>query len=123
MAKIALQPYSLGIDVGGTQVKTICIDSTERELSRVTFDTRADLTEGWPSHIRGIVDQICEELGARPMHIGLSAPGIAGSDGRTIWWMMGRLEAVMGVDWQPVSARIERAAATSTGGFVFIAVG
>jgi len=91
---------SLGIDIGGTQVKAVVLHPNGDELHRQTFDTRADLVEGWPLYIRSITRDIQKAIGQPARHIGLSAPGIAASDGRSIWWMMGRLEAVMGINWQ-----------------------
>jgi glucokinase len=49
--------------------------------------------------VRSVVDEIVRDAGAEPAALGLSAPGIAHPDGRSIWWMQGRRGEVQGLDW------------------------
>ena len=44
--------------------------------------------------------EIVRELAPTNAAIGVSAPGIAARDNRSIAWMRGRMEAVEGLDWQ-----------------------
>jgi glucokinase len=55
----------------------------------------------WAKKIRGVVGQLQSEVGnkARSFCVGLSAPGLAASDGRSIAHMPGRLQGLEGLDW------------------------
>jgi glucokinase len=53
----------------------------------------------WLNKIRALLSRIEAQQGLEPRWIGLSAPGLAARDGRSIAWMQGRMEAVQGLDW------------------------
>jgi glucokinase len=91
--------YSLGIDIGGTVVKAVCVTPDGRELSRHSFPTQDEASDAWVARIRSSIESVEREHGRPAQWLGLSAPGIAAPDGKTIWWMMGRMEAVMGLNW------------------------
>lgn len=98
--------YALGIDIGGTNIKSVAASPRGELLSQQSVATE-DARQGssveeqrslWLAKVRGI----CEE--ARLRHgefssLGISCPGLASRDERSIAWMMGRMEAVMGFDW------------------------
>jgi len=94
-----MNDYAMGIDIGGTSVKGVCVNAHGVELSRHMFDTQDEASDAWADRIKKAIGSIEAERGLPARWLGLSAPGIAAPDGRTIWWMMGRLEAVMGLDW------------------------
>jgi glucokinase len=60
--------------------------------------TRAAPDEPLTLGVRSVVDEIVRDAG-EPAAFGLSAPGIAHPDGRSIWWMQGRRAEVQGLDW------------------------
>lgn len=92
--------YALGIDLGGTSVKSVAVTREGDALSKanVPFDASASLD--FAAAIRDIVERTKTERGAMPSHIGLSAPGLASRDGRTIANMPGRLHGLEGLNWQ-----------------------
>ena len=49
--------------------------------------------------IRGIVDRVTAEQGNAPSRIGLSAPGLAAKNSRSIAFMPGRLDGLVDLDW------------------------
>lgn len=90
--------YVIGIDLGGTNVKAVAVDREGEVLRRDRFGTGDDSAAQWMSSIRDYVADVERDLGPA-RGVGVGSPGLAARDGRSIQWMMGRLEAVMGLDW------------------------
>lgn len=92
------EPYLLGIDLGGTSIKTVAVTPLGRTLdsSNVVFDP--ETARDWAARIRDIVRGYIEQLGA-PSAIGLSAPGLASAEGFAIARMPGRLSGLEGLNW------------------------
>ncbi|MDZ4657334.1 MAG: ROK family protein [Bythopirellula sp.] len=85
---------SLGIDIGGTRIKAV---ATQTDGTLV--DQRV---EGSVSNVPALIEIVTElvnsfDLGEVPL--GISAPGIASRDNRSIAWMRGRMQAVEGLKW------------------------
>ena len=91
--------YSIGVDLGGTNIKIVVISNDGNELEYLTCDT-ADAAGSWAQTIKQNVDEIQNQRGQAPCHIGLAAPGLAASDGRSIAYMQGRLKGLQGFVWQ-----------------------
>jgi glucokinase len=91
--------YSLGIDLGGTSVKTVCVNRDGESLHKQqqAFDPAA--TMDWAETIRSVIRQTAEAQGSGPEGIGLSAPGLAAVDGLSIARMPGRLQGLEGLNW------------------------
>lgn len=90
--------FSLGIDLGGRNIKFVAITPQGEIRARATAPTYADDSD-WAATIRGLIEKIADEQGSAPLCVGLCAPGLAAPDGRSILWMQGRLEQVQGLDW------------------------
>ena len=84
---------AVGIDLGGTQIKGVVISEEGEILRREVRATNADGGE-WPETIRALADELGRELPA-----GLSAPGLAARDRRSIAFLPGRLHGLEGLDW------------------------
>src|ERR1041384_5144286 len=91
--------YSIGVDLGGTNIKIVVISSDGNELDYLTCDT-ADAEGSWARTIKSQLESIQQKRDASPCHIGLAAPGLAARDGRSIAYMQGRLQGLQGFDWQ-----------------------
>ena len=91
--------YSIGVDLGGTNIKIVVISNDGNELEYLTCDT-ADAAGSWAQTIKQNVDEIQNQRGQAPCHIGLAAPGLAANDGRSIAYMQGRLKGLQGFVWQ-----------------------
>ena len=91
--------YSIGVDLGGTNIKIVVLSNDGNELEYLTCDT-ADAAGSWAQTIKQNVDEIQNQRGQAPCHIGLAAPGLAASDGRSIAYMQGRLKGLQGFVWQ-----------------------
>ena len=92
------RPHLLGLDLGGSSVKAVAVTPDGLTLARYNdgFDPAAP--GDFAVTVRRIADRVAAELGA-PHRIGLSAPGLAADDGRSIAFMPGRLEGLVGLDW------------------------
>lgn len=88
---------TLGIDIGGTQIKIVLIEPDGTLVSSRQIFTIDDV-DILVSTVSKIIGDCPHELGA----IGISAPGIAANDGRSIAWMRGRLEALEGLQWHQI---------------------
>lgn len=88
---------AIGIDIGGTYVKGVLIRGTEI-ISRSRLETRAG-DQDWPENIARMYRELSENAAESVASVGLSAPGIAGRDNRSIAYMPGRLQQLEGFDW------------------------
>jgi len=91
--------YSVGIDLGGTNIKIVVISNDGNVLDYLICDT-ADAEGSWAQTIKGQLESIRNKRGASPCYIGLAAPGLAARDGRSIAYMQGRLPGLEGFVWQ-----------------------
>ena len=91
--------YSIGVDLGGTNIKIVVVSNDGDVLEYLSCDT-ADAEGSWAQTIKQNIDQIQNRRGQSPCHIGLAAPGLAASDGRSIAYMQGRLKGLQGFVWQ-----------------------
>ena len=91
--------YALGIDLGGSSVKAVAVTPEGQRLSdtNVSFDGGEPLD--WSRLIQRLVQEMESQQGGCAQAIGLSAPGFAAADGRSIAVMPGRLHGLEGLDW------------------------
>ena len=90
-------PHAIGIDIGVTNIKSVCVTETGEVPSQLQIATLAENPK-WPERVRGHVAELqAKHGGAR--WLGIAAPGMARADGVCISWMEGRLEEVQGLDW------------------------
>ena len=91
--------YALGIDLGGSSVKTAAVTSDGKTLGQAVLAFDAEAKMDWAQKIRAVAEQLQAEQGGPASRIGLSAPGLAAKDGRSIVHMPGRLQGLEGLDW------------------------
>jgi glucokinase len=92
---------AIGIDLGGTQIKGVLVNADGEVLRRELRPTNDDSDDrAWTQTIRVLAD----ELGAG-LPVGLSAPGLAARDRRSIAFLPGRLHGLEGLDWTSFLAR------------------
>ena len=96
--------YGIGIDLGGTQIKSARFDlPTGALLGRAlapTNDGQSD-TAGpfFAKGIRSLVAQHEAEAGGLAALVGISAPGLADRDGSCIRYMPGKLQGLENLVW------------------------
>ena len=96
---------AIGIDLGGTQIKAVVVSESGEILDRQLRPTRDGLSteEHWANSIQALAN----ELG-RDLPVGISAPGLASRDQRSIAYMPGRLHGLEHLDWTDLLARKSR---------------
>ena len=96
--------YTLGLDLGGTSVKSVAVTAAGETLGR--FHQPFDLGQpmAFAECVASVVAKATDALGA-PARIGLSAPGIAAKDSRAIAVMPGRFEGLEGLVWADFLSR------------------
>ena len=91
--------YAIGIDLGGSSIKAVTATPAGEALSRHNIDFDPDKNMEWAEKIRALVQQLQQERGGPAGSIGVSAPGLAAADGRSIACMPERLQGLEGLDW------------------------
>lgn len=101
-ADVSESDYILGVDIGGTQIKMVLVNSEDVLLASHYIDTNSKKVEDWPAYVRTVVELVQSDHGSPATNIGVSGPGLAARDNRSIAWMQGRMESLQGVDWTDV---------------------
>ena len=91
--------YAIGIDLGGSSIKAVTATPAGEALSRHNIDFDPDKNMEWAEKIRVLVQKLQQERGGPAGSIGVSAPGLAAADGRSIACMPERLQGLEGLDW------------------------
>lgn len=91
--------YSLGLDLGGSSIKAVAVTPDGRTLARHNVPFNADAQMEWAEKLRALAQQMQLAAGHAAAGIGISAPGLAAADGRSIACMPGRLAGLEGLDW------------------------
>lgn len=90
---------SIGIDLGGSSVKAVFVkrDGTLIEKKTVAFDDR--VKGAWRQSVHELFHALKAIHPSEPSAVGVSAPGLADQEGRSIRYMPGRLKGLEGLDW------------------------
>lgn len=92
----------IGVDIGGTQIKAAAFSSEGDVLHQLvapTDDAPGSSPPQFAVHARSLVEKLEAITGSRAKHVGLSAPGLAARDGRSIAYMPGRMHGLERFDW------------------------
>jgi glucokinase len=93
------EAFALGIDLGGSSVKAVAVTPDGKTLARHNEAFDPDRPMHFAETLRSLAKQIQAEQGSPPGRIGVSAPGLAARDGRSIAFMPGRLSGLVGLVW------------------------
>lgn len=88
---------AVGIDLGGSSIKAVVVRSTGEVLARETVPFEDDARMDWAAKICSLANHL--KRPGEPPAIGLSAPGLAAADARSIAYMPGRLQGLERLDW------------------------
>ena len=89
----------IGIDLGGTRIKGIALNSDYKILQQ--FYTPTNDAEGnWKQAIADTVLQLKKDTNASEYVVGISAPGLPNNNNTAIAFMPGRLEGLENFIWQ-----------------------
>ena len=88
--------HALGLDLGGTQIKAVVVSSNGEIIRREVRPTGGETApcQPWAHTMRAFA----EELGPS-LPVGISAPGLAARDRRSIAFLPQRLPGIAGLDW------------------------
>lgn len=94
-------PYSIGIDLGGTNIKAVAVDPVGQILGRASRPTRDAVAtaDAWAKTTRELIGELETQQGAAPLQVGLATPGIIAADARSVAWCPGKLAGIEGFDW------------------------
>ncbi len=95
MSKIAI----IGIDLGGTRIKGVAIDSNGNVLHQIYTPTNDGEGEVWKAAIAKTVNDLKEKLNIKKIIAGISAPGLPNKENTAIGFMPGRLEGLENFAW------------------------
>jgi glucokinase len=85
---------AIGIDLGGTQIKGVVVTVRGEVLRRELRPTNDDGAGVFADAVRALADDLGHDL-----PIGISAPGLAARDRRSIASLPQRLHGIEGLDW------------------------
>jgi glucokinase len=100
---------AIGIDLGGTNIKGVAVTDDGNTLRQTNVKFGAGEKSVWADKVREMVHELqtqpspgsfetAQLPGGSPL-IGLSAPGLAAKDCRSIFHMPERLQGLEGLDW------------------------
>jgi glucokinase len=92
-------PYAIGIDLGGSSIKTVAVTPGGETLARTNHDFDPNAAMNWAEKILQITDDLQAQRAEPASWLGVSAPGLAAPDQRSIAHMPGRLQGLEGLDW------------------------
>jgi glucokinase len=92
--------FTIGVDLGGTNIKSAAVDHDGTLLGRAMGQTRdGSAALAWVETVGGLVARLQDERGAPAAGIGVATPGLAAAGGRSVAYMRGRLAGLQGLDW------------------------
>jgi glucokinase len=91
--------YAIGIDLGGSSVKAVAVTPSGETLRQAIIPFDASTQMDWAARIKEVICEVQVLQGVPAESIGLSAPGLASRDGRSIAYMPGRLKGLAGLNW------------------------
>ena len=93
-------PYLIGIDLGGSSAKGLAVAASGEPFAQHTLQFDDAVPFGFAIAVKELVGRIEKEMGSSSRVIGISAPGLASRDERSIAHMPGRLSGLEGYDWK-----------------------
>lgn len=90
---------SIGIDIGGTNIKGVLINESGSILQSVQRPTFSTDINDWRENVRIMTRDLLPPNGSVPCALGLSAPGLVNADNTAISFMPGRLSGLENTVW------------------------
>jgi glucokinase len=103
--KTVAERYAIGLDIGGTNIKAIAIGASGRVLDDRERPTVDDERAQWKADAKQLIAEMEAAVGRPADAVGVACPGIIAPHGRSVWWMLGKMEPLMGFEWGPYLGR------------------
>lgn len=94
-----MNAVTIGIDLGGTRIKALAIDSTGKVLHENYQPTNDGDDSVWKSAVANAVHELRSILKSETIPVGLSAPGLPNDDNTAIAFMPGRMQGLENFNW------------------------
>ena len=88
----------IGIDLGGTRIKGVLLDSQRNVLEQLYTPTNDDELAGWRDAVLECVNSLQSKAGSQQLPVGISAPGLPNASNTSIAFMPGRLQGLENFD-------------------------
>ncbi len=90
--------YAIGLDLGGTRIKSVAVDSSGTVLHQSYRPTDDGNDQVWKQSVASSIEEIITALGQDPF-VGISAPGLPNAENSCISFMPGRLQGLEQFNW------------------------
>lgn len=95
-----MMAVSIGIDLGGTRIKAVVIDSEGHVLQENYQATNDGNDSVWKNAVATAVKELQSIARTEKINIGLSAPGLPNQNNTAIAFMPGRMQGLENFDWK-----------------------
>ncbi|MBY0536097.1 MAG: ROK family protein [Chitinophagaceae bacterium] len=92
--------FTIGLDIGGTQIKSVILDPQGSLLHQQLFQTKDHLPGEWLQSVHGAVKELRKSIADQVYRIGIAAPGLPNAENTAIAVMPGRLLGLEGLIWE-----------------------
>ncbi|RTL60815.1 MAG: ROK family protein [Sphingobacteriales bacterium] len=89
----------IGIDLGGTRIKAVAINSDYKILHESYHPTNDGEGAVWKQAVADVVKEFLEKLKIAQCLVGISAPGLPDEENNAIAFMPGRMDGLENFDW------------------------
>jgi len=90
---------TIGIDLGGTRIKAVAIDTDGNVLHQLYNPTNDGDDSNWKRTIAATVEELQSRLKQNHFSIGISAPGLPNDENTAIAFMPGRMQGLENFNW------------------------
>jgi glucokinase len=91
--------YSIGIDLGGTNIKAVAVAESGEALEYAAAQTQDHSSVVWSSKVRELIERLELHLSEPATCIGIASPGMVARGGRTMASVSGPLKSLEGFHW------------------------
>jgi glucokinase len=89
----------IGVDLGGTRIKTVALDAGGELLYQLYTPTNDGNRDNWKNAVKNSIVELTKHLDVTDYIAGISAPGIPDNANSAIAYMPGRLQGLENFDW------------------------
>ncbi len=89
----------IGVDLGGTRIKAVAIDSTGKTLYEYYHPTHESKDKIWKKAVKDAVRTLYQKVEKSALTVGISAPGLPNAENSAIGYMPGRLQGLENFNW------------------------
>ena len=83
---------AIGIDLGGTRIKSVVVDDVGNILHQQYSNTNDDESAVWKNAVKESVTELIQKINDQETSIGISAPGLPSANNEAIAFMPGRMQ-------------------------------